>query len=83
MFLFTGQGLLTILVIALFLFGPDKLPQIGRVVGRFMAEFKRAQEAVEATIRAEMYPEKAAIAEQAAPAFATSADEDDEEEDEE
>lgn len=83
MFLFSAQGMLTIAVIALLLFGPEKLPEMAKVIGRFMAEFKRAQEAVEATIRAEMYPEKAAIAEQAGPAFATSADEDDEEEDEE
>ncbi|HEV2960200.1 MAG TPA: twin-arginine translocase TatA/TatE family subunit [Candidatus Angelobacter sp.] len=29
-------------VLALILFGPRKLPQIAREVGRFMAEFKRA-----------------------------------------
>lgn len=84
MFLFTGQGLLTILVIALLLFGPDKLPQIGRVVGRFMAEFKRAQETVEATLKAEMYPPEPAAAAAAAAATSQAADAaDDEEEDEE
>ncbi len=31
-----------IFLLALILFGPKKLPEIGREVGRFMAEFKRA-----------------------------------------
>ncbi len=87
MFLFSAQGILTIAVIALLLFGPEKLPEMGRIIGRFMAEFKRAQESVEATIRAEMYPSEAPAAASAtpapAPAFSTSSDEDDEEEDEE
>jgi TatA/E family protein of Tat protein translocase len=76
---------MTIVVIALLLFGPEKLPEMGRIIGRFMAEFKRAQESVEATLRAEMYQSEgsAALAEQAAPAFTVSSDEDDEEEDEE
>lgn len=83
MFLFTPQGFLTIAIVALLLFGPEKLPEIARVIGRFVAEFKRAQEAVEATLRAEMYPEATAIKEQAAPAFTASADEDDDEEEDE
>lgn len=86
MFLFTPQGMLTIALIALLLFGPEKLPEMARVVGRFIGEFKRAQEAMEATIRAEMYPSDTPTppgAAAAAPAFSVSADEDDEEEDEE
>lgn len=85
MFLFSPQGLLTIALIALLLFGPEKLPQYARTFGRFMAEFKRAQESFEATIRSEMYPSdtKSAVVSQAAPAFTSSSDEDDEEEDEE
>lgn len=86
--LFSAQGLLIIAVIALLLFGPEKLPEIARVVGRFMGEFKRAQQSVEATIRAEMYQTNtksgsAAAVPTSAPAFSASADEDDEEEDEE
>src|SRR3954468_10421736 len=31
-----------LVVLGLLLFGPKKLPEIGRTIGRFMAEFKRA-----------------------------------------
>jgi TatA/E family protein of Tat protein translocase len=34
--------LIVILVVALVLFGPRKLPEIGRTVGKSLAEFKRA-----------------------------------------
>jgi len=34
--------MLFIFFIALLMFGPKKLPQIGREIGKFMAEFKRA-----------------------------------------
>ena len=36
--------LLVILVVALVLFGPRKLPEIGRTVGKSIAEFKRASD---------------------------------------
>lgn len=36
--------LLVIAVVALILFGPRKLPEIGRSVGRSLAEFKRASD---------------------------------------
>ena len=36
--------LLVIAVVALILFGPRKLPEIGRTVGRGLAEFKRASD---------------------------------------
>ena len=94
MYLFSAPGILTIVIIALLLFGPDKLPQIAKTVGRFMAEFKRAQESVEATLKAEMYraegggdgtiEAKAPEAPAKTPASAyVASDEDDEEEDEE
>ncbi|WP_079508696.1 twin-arginine translocase TatA/TatE family subunit [Mesobacillus jeotgali] len=35
-------GLILILVIALIIFGPNKLPEIGRAVGKSMREFKNA-----------------------------------------
>lgn len=83
MYLFSGQGILTILVIALILFGPDKLPQLGKTIGRFMAEFKRAQESVEQTIRAEMYQSEAKpVTPAAAPAFTPSSSDEDEEDEE-
>ena len=35
-------GLVIILVIALIIFGPNKLPELGRAVGRTLGEFKNA-----------------------------------------
>lgn len=35
-------GLILILVIALIIFGPSKLPEIGRAFGRTLKEFKTA-----------------------------------------
>lgn len=55
MFGISGFELLIILVLVLIIFGPDKLPELGRTVGRAMGTFKRAQEDMERVIRAEMY----------------------------
>ncbi len=38
----SGPELLMILILGLLLFGPRKLPQIGRTVGKAFAEFRRA-----------------------------------------
>lgn len=35
-------GLIIILVLALMIFGPKKLPEIGRAVGNTLKEFKKA-----------------------------------------
>ncbi|MCR8986499.1 twin-arginine translocase TatA/TatE family subunit [Brevibacillus laterosporus] len=35
-------GLILILIIALVIFGPSKLPEIGRAFGRTLSEFKTA-----------------------------------------
>ena len=35
-------GLILILVIALIIFGPNKLPELGRAAGRTLREFKSA-----------------------------------------
>ncbi|PLR77423.1 twin-arginine translocase TatA/TatE family subunit [Bacillus sp. V3-13] len=35
-------GLILVLVIALIIFGPSKLPEIGRAFGRTLSEFKGA-----------------------------------------
>ena len=36
------QELLVIMVLALLIFGPDKLPELGRRLGRAMREFRRS-----------------------------------------
>ena len=38
------QGLILILVIVLIVFGPGKLPEVGRALGRGIQEFKKASE---------------------------------------
>jgi sec-independent protein translocase protein TatA len=42
MFSFSTPELLLILVIALVVFGPGKLPDVGKAVGKSLNEFKRA-----------------------------------------
>ena len=50
-----GMGeLLVIFVIALIVFGPKKLPEIGRSVGRAMIEFKKASQEFQDSMREEM-----------------------------
>lgn len=41
-------------VLALLIFGPRKLPEIGRQIGRFMNEFKRASSEFKAQIESEI-----------------------------
>jgi TatA/E family protein of Tat protein translocase len=44
------QELLIIMVIALMVFGPQKLPELGRKLGRAMREFRRASDEFRTTI---------------------------------
>ncbi len=46
--------LLVIFIIALIVFGPKKLPELGKSIGRAMAEFKKAQEEFQESVREEM-----------------------------
>lgn len=46
-----------ILVIALLLFGPRKMPQIGRTIGRALGEFRRASNDFKRTIEDEVAAE--------------------------
>ncbi len=46
--------LLMIVVLALLLFGPKKLPEIGKQVGKALGEFKRASNDLKRTIEDEM-----------------------------
>jgi sec-independent protein translocase protein TatA len=51
-------GLILILVIALIIFGPNKLPEIGRAVGKSMREFKKATEGITDDIKKEIIEDK-------------------------
>ncbi len=41
--MFRAQDMMLVLIVALFLFGPNKLPEMAHSLGRAMGEFKRAQ----------------------------------------
>jgi TatA/E family protein of Tat protein translocase len=43
-----------IVIVALLIFGPKKLPEIGRTVGRGMAEFRRATDELKRSINTEL-----------------------------
>ena len=61
MFGISGTELFIIGLFAFIVFGPDKLPEIIRTVNSVIQTFKRTQEDMERTIKAEMYgldPEK-------------------------
>ena len=46
--------LLVILVIALIVFGPKKLPELGKSLGKGLAEFKRASNELQRTLEEEV-----------------------------
>ncbi len=50
-------GLILILIVALVIFGPNKLPEIGRAFGKSIREFKKATEGLAADIKEEMKEE--------------------------
>ena len=53
-----GPELFLILVVALIVFGPRKLPEIGKSIGRMMAEFRKASNDFRRTIEDEVEAEK-------------------------
>ena len=64
------QELIVIFVIALLVFGPKKLPELGRSLGRGLAEFKRASEELKEGLAAELSAEEeraSAVAHEAQP----------------
>ena len=48
------QEMSFIFLLALLLFGPKKLPELGRMLGKAMTEFRRAQSELKATFDREM-----------------------------
>ena len=50
-----------IFVLALLIFGPKKLPEIGRTLGRGMAEFRKATTELKRTINTEMALEETPV----------------------
>jgi sec-independent protein translocase protein TatA len=46
--------LIVIFIIALVVFGPKKLPDLGKSIGRAMAEFKKAQQEFQESVQSEM-----------------------------
>jgi sec-independent protein translocase protein TatA len=67
--------LIIILVIALIIFGPRKLPELGRSLGRSLGEFKKASNELRSTleeeIRVEDQRDRTATAAAATPPSAT------------
>lgn len=54
------QELIVIFVIALLVFGPRRLPDVGRSLGQSISEFKRATRELTSTIEREVEAEKVA-----------------------
>ncbi len=48
------QELLVIFGVALIIFGPKKLPELGRSIGKALAEFKRATDDLKTTLEREV-----------------------------
>ena len=69
------QEMLVIGVLALLVFGPSKLPELGRMVGRAMREFRRASDEFRSTVESNLHindpdpppPEPVAAAEASTP----------------
>jgi len=54
--------LILIFIVALLVFGPKKLPEIGKSIGKGLAEFKRASDDLKRTIETEMEQAKSEVA---------------------
>jgi sec-independent protein translocase protein TatA len=48
------QELVLILIIALVIFGPKRLPELGRSIGKTLAEFRRASNEIKHNIEKEL-----------------------------
>ena len=65
--------LIIILIIALIIFGPRKLPELGRSLGRSLKEFKRASNELQHTLDEEIRAEEEMAAERQQPPRPTEA----------
>jgi len=63
-----GQELVLILVLALIVFGPRRLPEIGKSMGKLLSEFRKASHDFQRTIEDEVEAEKYKAAAPEAPA---------------
>lgn len=50
--------LIVIFVVALLVFGPKRLPEIGRTLGKALGEFKKATDDLKSTIEREVHVEE-------------------------
>jgi sec-independent protein translocase protein TatA len=66
--------MIIILVIALIIFGPRKLPELGRSLGKSLAEFKKASNELRNTLEEEIRIEEAKDAAKPTPTAAAPAD---------
>jgi sec-independent protein translocase protein TatB len=55
MFGMSGTELAIVLVLALLLLGPDKLPSLARSMGKAMRDFRRATNDIKGTVESEFY----------------------------
>ena len=69
-----GPEIFLILVVALIIFGPRKLPEIGKSMGRMLAEFRKASNDFKRTLDDEVEADRVKPAEPAALAVASPAE---------
>lgn len=58
MFGISAGEFIIILIVGLIVFGPSKLPEVGRAIGKGLKEFRKAQAAISQTLNEPLEPEK-------------------------
>ena len=76
MFGIGSTELAIILVFGFLLFGPDKLPQMGRTIGRALRQFRETQEKLTAVVQTEVVDPMAAAAQSGAKKAGVAVDDD-------